>query len=440
MKKKIIKITVTAFLFCIMALFTSCKNKIMGYSVVLWSIPEYQIQDGDIVPVYIKSKISNVYVIGTSEGEKVEVKLWQLTEPVKKSKIKGIQDKYLENKNTYAAVKIDGLPAREEPVNTAKQVYRMRKNEIIKILYKGEGQAVMSGKKALEGDWYRILTSDGTQAWCFSYNLNLYQADIYGNPLGGESVELEEVEDSIFPTIIDKVWYPDAFKSLINSGNIDLKTLNPAYNFVIDTEKNKVNFNLKGIHESWDYKGYEKVAEKQYKLVDIPIIIIYKNPEFIVLRYTGDSGKPQELNFVIIKEDINSLIESEKGRRAQAYNNVFKKGPIFTSSNYGKITLTNEGTFKWTNYKLLVPTVVSNTARNPGVGTVEVKYAVSKKLQSNYDGVLTFNFEGMKEEVNFLYKVEENGLRLEDATKADFKGILVTERGSSPTIIYFTTN
>ena len=45
----------------------------------------------------------------------------------------------------------------------------------------------------------------------------------------------------------------------------------------------------------------------------------------------------------------------------------------------------------------------------------------------------------MKKEINFLYKMEEDGLRLEDATNARFKGILVTERGSSPTIIYFKT-
>ena len=69
---------------------------------------------------------------------------------------------YADNAATYASVKLDGLPCRAEPVNTAKQVYRLRKGEVIKILYKGEGQKPMAGKTALEGDWYRILTDDGT--------------------------------------------------------------------------------------------------------------------------------------------------------------------------------------------------------------------------------------------------------------------------------------
>ena len=88
-------------------LFTSCSDKIMGYSVVLWTIPEHQIKSGDIVPVYIKSNISHVYVIGTKEGKKIEVALWQLTEPVKKIKIKSNAAKYEENALTYASVKLD---------------------------------------------------------------------------------------------------------------------------------------------------------------------------------------------------------------------------------------------------------------------------------------------------------------------------------------------
>ena len=153
----------------------------MGYSVVLWNIPEQQIQSGQVVPVYIKSNISHIYVIGTASGEKIEVPVWQLTEPVKKHKVKAIAAKYAENAAVYASVKLDGLPCRAEPVNTAKQVYRLRKGEIIKILFKGQGQAPMAGKAPLEGDWYKILTEDGTTGWCFSYNLNLYKTDASGN-------------------------------------------------------------------------------------------------------------------------------------------------------------------------------------------------------------------------------------------------------------------
>ena len=55
------------------------------------------------------------------------------------------------------------------------------------LKWKGKGQAPMTGGQPLEGDWYRILTKDGTQGWCFSYNLNLYETDENGEQVGAPS-------------------------------------------------------------------------------------------------------------------------------------------------------------------------------------------------------------------------------------------------------------
>ena len=406
----------------------------MGYSVLLWNIPEYKLQSGDTLPVYIRSNISQVYVVGIGD-EKIEIPLWQLTDPVKKSKINTVTKKYEDCAHTYASVKIDGLPCRAEPVNTAKQVYRLRKAEVIKLLYKGKGQAPMTGGQPLEGEWYRILTKDGTQGWCFSYNLNLYETDKNGEQIGGEKIEEEEEEDNYYNSILNKAWYPDSFSTMISSGNIDITKLHPSYNFTIDTVNNKVSLNMSSIHESWDYTGYTKTDDYEYKLNDIPIIIVGKKSTFIVVRYTDESGKPQELNLVTLADDINAIVAAEKQRRTDTYNKVASSTGELSSSSYGKLILNTDGTFKWTGYKLLVPSIISSSAKN--AGTCSVKYAVSKDLAASYDGVLTFKFEGTTEEVNFLYKLESDGLRLEAATDATYNGILVTARSSSPLIMYF---
>lgn len=428
----------TALLFAVLTL-TGCSDKVMGYSVVLWNIPEYEIQSGSVVPVYIKSNISHVYVIGTNSGEKIEVPLWQLSEPVKKSKSKKNSDKYSEYATTYASVKVDGLPARAEAVNTAKQVYRLRKGEIIKILYKVNGTAPMTGGKPLEGDWYRILTNNGTQACCFSYNLTLFQTDASGNQTGGEKIEIEETVDTLLEEkIIGRPWYPDSYNTMINSGSIDLAKLKPSYNFTIDEENKKVSLNLAGIHESWLYDGYTRTGDNEYTLKGIPIIIIYKKPTFIVIRYTDDSGKPQEINLVTIDEDLNEIIAAEKTRRSEAYLQIWSHGPIYESDSYGKISFSEDSAFHWSNFKLLVPSVIDRSAKNSG--SASVKYVLSKSLASSYDGVLTFKFQDMENEVNFLYKVEATGLRLEDATGASMNGNQVVARGSSPIIMFFKKN
>lgn len=427
---------------CIIALFaavfTGCSDRIMGYSVVLWDMPEQGIQSGDVIPVYIKSNISHVYVAANPTGIKVEIPLWQLTDPVSKGKVKKVYAKYKDEAHKYASVKLDGLPCRAEPVNTAKQVYRLRKNEIIKILYKGEGQLPMAGKEPLPGEWYKILTSDGTQGWCFSYNLNLFETDANGQPVGGAVIETEQEDDEQFNTILINTWYPESFGTMIQYNNIDLKSMNASYKFAINSENEKVILNTKEIHESWDYNGYTKVDDYEYTLNDIPIKIIYRRSNYIVVRYTGPSGKPEDLDFILIDADINSIVDAERSRRAEEFNKLFTHGPEFKSSNYGTLSIRGDGTFKWSGFKMLVPEIIP--AGGKDVGTVSVNYSVSNSVRNDYDGVVTFKFEGIQKEVNFLYKLEDGGLRFEDTTSAEFAGNQLISRGSSPVIVYFKTN
>lgn len=413
----------------------SCSDKIMGYSVLLWNIPEQEMQAGQVLPVYIKSNISHVYVVSNAAGEKFEIPLWQLTEPVKKSKVNALVEKYSENAHTYASVKLDGLPCRAEPVNTAKQVYRLRKGEIIKILYKGNGAKPMAGKNALEGDWYRILTDDGTLGWCFSYNLNLYETDASGARIGGQEIVEEEEEDKAYVQICQNVWYPEYFRSMIDSKDIDISKLHPSYKFSIDTENNKVTLNTLSIHENWNYEGYTKTDDREYTLKNIPIKIIYKTSAFIVLRYTDTSGKPQDLNFVTVAEDISEIIAKEKERRNQEYMQIWSHGPIYTSSSYGKLTFNEDSVIQWTGFKLLVPNVIPVGSKN--TGSAVVKYSLTKSLKANYDGVVTFKFDNSSDEVNFLYKLEGDSLRLEDTIGASKNGTQITSRGTSPVIIFF---
>lgn len=428
------------FLFILSSFFLiSCKDKVLGYSVVLWNNPEQEIKSGDVLPVYIKSNISHVYIAGKNlnlkeNEQKIEIPLWQLTEPVKKSKLSAIKEKYQENARTYANVKTDGLPCRAEPVNTAKQVYRLRKGEIIKILYKGNGQSPMTGGKPLPGEWYKILTDNGTTGWCFSYNLDLFETDDNGNRIGGNDFVDEVQEDEIYKLIVSNVWYPEEFRSLIDSEDIDLSKIHPSYRFTIDEENKKVSLNTQKIHENWIYEGYSKIDDREYELKNISIKIIYRKTDYIVVRYTDETGKPQDLNFVTIKEDLNEIISKEKQRRSEELMNLWYKGP-YSSQSYGKLSFTEDNLFKWTGFKLLVPSVIPAGSKNNG--SAQIKYSLSKTLKKDYDGIVTFTFEGSSQEISFLYKMDDGGLKLEDTIGASFKGNQITSRGVSPVIIFF---
>lgn len=436
--KRLLSVLLSLFVFAGSMLLTSCKDKIMGYSVLLWASEEYGIPSGEVVPVYIKSNISHVYVAETPEGEKIELPLWQLTEPVKKNKIEEVKNKYKENAATYAAVKVDGLPGRAEAVNTSKQVYRFRKGEVLKVLYKGSGTAPMTGDTPLEGDWYRFLTATGVQGWCFSYSLDIYEAGLDGLPLDKTlGIEVEE-DDGIIDYIADRLWYPEGFASMIAEDNIDTNTMLPSYNFKIDIANNKVSLNTEKNHNSWTYEGFKKTGTDEYTLTNIPVIIIYKNNNFIILRYTGASGKPEDLGFVILDKDLNSVLSAERTRRSNLLSKIRKNGPSYSSSTYGKITFNSDNSVNWDNFQMLVPFVIKSSAKN--TGTVSMKYTMTKELAKTYDGIITFRFTGLNEDVNFLYKFENGGLRLEDTSSAVYNGYQIKTRSQSPVIMYFSAN
>ncbi len=442
MKNRVSRLLVV--LFCAV-MFSSCGK--LGYSVNLWTVPEHNLSDCDIVPVYVKSYIKKVYIIGAPDGKKIEVPFWQISEPSSKGKAKKYLKSIREYKNVYAVAKLDGLPCRQATDNIAKQVYRLRKGEIIKVLQKGEGQIVTNGKETLEGDWLKILTKDGTVGWCFSYSLNVYTMDEAGNTDGSDVIVEEVKEDEAWNNIYSKTWYPENYRTMIESECIDLTIMKTDYLFKIDQEKEKVmlsypanqEFNTKAVRESWDFNGYTKSGRNQYQLTDTSVIVLYQKEDYIVVRYTDKSGKPLEFKFISFAEeeqiDVEEIIKEEKSNRYAKYGKIVQKGPSYGSSNYGHLNFTSGYKFTWVDLDLLVPQVLPDNSSNSG--SISIIYGVSKKYVNDYDGVLTFNFDGINQEINFLYKIEDGGLLLEDATTAKFEEGLITDRGYSPLVLYF---
>jgi len=248
----------------------SC-SRFMGYGMLLWDIPERDLRDGDILPVYIRSNISHTYAVSAPKSkDRFDIPLWQITPPASRRETKKTKFRYAEFLHRYASVKLDGLPIRAEPVNTARQVYRLRKGEIIKILYKGEGQAVMTGSDALEGNWLRVLTSSGTQGWCFSYNLELFEMQKGGEAAAGEGSGDEEKDDA-FEKLAGTIWYPDYYRSMIREKRIDPIRMNAAYCFTVDAENRKVSLNLPERYGSWEYGSAVKTADGEYTFTDTPV-------------------------------------------------------------------------------------------------------------------------------------------------------------------------
>ena len=416
----------------------SC-SRFMGYGMLLWDIPERDLRDGDILPVYIRSNISHTYAVSAPKSkDRFDIPLWQITPPASRRETKKIKLRYAEFLHRYASVKLDGLPIRAEPVNTARQVYRLRKGEIIKILYKGEGQAVMTGSDALEGNWLRVLTSSGTQGWCFSYNLELFEMQKGGEAAPGAGSGEEEKDDA-FERLAGTIWYPDYYRSMIREKRIDPIRMNAAYCFTVDAENRKVSMNLPERYGSWEYGAATKTADGEYTFTDTPVKVSVRD-NYIAVTCADDAGRPRDYNFIALGDDVDiaALVAEEKERRGAEYAHIAAAGPNFKSAAYGQLSLKRDGSFTWKGNRRLVPSLIAESAK--GGGTVGIDYFIDELLSPQYDGVLSFSFEGMKAKVNFLYKIEANGIRLGDASEARFEGNTLVRRGASPLVIFFEKN
>lgn len=457
MSKKLFLLITASIL---MGLFSSC-GKNLGYSVLLWSNPEHELKDGTILKVHIKSNISQVYVVSIPGAkENFEVPLWQLTEPESKSKALKQQKRFSEFEHTYASVKLDGLPIRADAVNTSKQVYRLREGEIIRCLYRGAGAAVTNGKGNMSGEWLRVLTETGTYGWCFSHNLDVFTTEDFDVSLAKSDtgVKTEDLkgensgDKAIIQSLIAKKWYPESFKNMIKVGRIDINRMNPVYGFSFGIPRTGADgtvvenadsifagtavLNTESAGGSWTYTDIVKKAEKEYEFTggNLKMTIRGANSDTMILQYT-EKGRPKNETLVALAEDIDSLLENELARRQSELKRIAEAGPVFKSSNYGTIKFNNENSVTWSNYKLLQPNIISNKAI--GSVTVTLDYFISNSLKSSYDGVITMHFTGMEDGVNFLYKLTESGLRLEDATHAPIKEGVVTARSASPMILFF---
>lgn len=408
----------------------------MGYSVLLWSVPEFNLSDGDVVPVYIKSNISKTYVIGTNTpGERIEVPLWQITEPLSKKKNQSQERRFSEFQHIYAKVVLDGLPIREEAVNTAKQVYRLRKDQTIKVLYRGNGASVMSGDNALKGEWLRVLTADGTIGWCFSYNLRLFDETQSNTNV---SMEATPEVDELLEKVLETKWYPESYLTMVRRKRIDLETMTAASAIDFGKESGKVYYVSANGPVSFDFEGIEKSSEKNYKFKNSSLTMIVNSESQITLQYPNEKGMIFSTILVTLDESVENLLEQGKIRRAEQYEILRELATSFESSNYGTLVFGENNQFSWTGYNLLTPTVIP---RNAGTtGTVAFELFLDSSLAIQYEGAITFTFTNSGEKVIFLYTIEDGGIRLEDATKATITNKLIKSRSQSPVIMFFSAN
>jgi hypothetical protein len=445
MRKSVTGLPVIIFLIFSSLLLSSC-TRLLGWGVLLWSTDNPFIPSGTVLPVYIRSNIDQVWVVGIPEEyrtaergtNKFELPLWQIEFSGRKKAAQERAAAFSEYAHTYAETDQDGLPIRDDPDNSARRVYRLKMGQIIKILSKARGNpAISASGDPLPGDWYRVLTEDGTIGYCFSYRLRLFehtQGPLALIPANAGNAE----EDPDLEIVLSKTWYPESYGTMVNNRRIDLEDLSRKWQFSPGQDTGIAHIYLPTLDKTFPYTGIRSAGSRTWRFEGAALQMSLRSDTTLAVQYTENGGAQRTALFVSLPMDIGDLILQETDRRQALFQNLYTQGPEFNSTNYGTLSFTEDGGFGWSGYNLLVPQIIPSSVL--GSGTVMMDLFLAPALQDRYDGAFSLRFNvagGGNARVIFIYTLDVQGLRIEYVPMDNMDGLLISRRSMSPTVIYF---
>ncbi|GHV29111.1 lipoprotein [Spirochaetia bacterium] len=437
-------------------LLSSC-SRLLGWGVLLWSTEDPAIPSGTVLPVYIRSNIDHVWVVGIPEAyrprnrgtNRFEIPLWQLELRGSKRAAAKRAAEFAGYARLYAETAQDGLPIREDPDNSARRVYRLRMGQIVKILEKVEGNpAISTTGDPLPGDWYRVLTEDGAAGYCFSYRLKLFTHT--GGALAlSPAVSETAQEDPDLDLVLSRSWYPDWYGAMVASRRLDLADLSQRWRFIPSPDTGIAHIYLPTADLSFSYTGIQRIGSRSWRFEGAPgtsgsLQMQLPTDTTLVIQYTenggpqGTSGFPRSAAFVSLPMELDDLIAQETERRETLFQNIYAQGSSFQSTNYGNLRLSLDGRFVWTGNNILIPQIIPTSAL--GSGFVSMDLFLGSDLEEQYSGAFTLIFDSINNAgiaVHFIYTLDDQGLRIEYVPPDNLEGVTVTRRALAPTVIYF---
>jgi hypothetical protein len=410
-------------------LITSCGPRRIGYGVLLWSTDEQKIETGELVEIIEESEIRNTYSIKISElDEPIEVDKWRVSMFKDIETAQGKVKNFSEYRYLFAKADQNALPVREEPDRLSKRVYKLREDEIIKVL---ENSIEFSNEDGLEGSWYKVLTPEGVVGYCFDFHLTLF--DIKDGDLHVKEVE----EDELLQGFLSHPWRPIEFLDLILNKTIDLDVIKPEIGLFPQPEEKTLTLVTPDYTLNFDYSDIKKIGSKKYIFEgnSLQLLIINEYSASIQYNYDGNLFSVAYRNIV---QDIRTVIEREQDRRLMALGAFLERGTTFRSEAYGQINMMSDWSFTWFGYERLVPRVIGNSAGFTGHVSFHLFQSVDITYQ--YDGIISFHFENTPEDVyvHFFYEFTGMDVRLTYIPLEHIEQHLVKSEMLNPIVMVFT--
>jgi hypothetical protein len=416
----------------------ACGPRAAGYGVMLWGAPGVDDPSGlpatgSVVAVIRESQIASTYLLAVP-GKKtgVDVPMGRVRFFKRRGDAASFAKLYAENVATWGfSGKQDPppLPIREEAKQDAKTVYKLKPNQMVKIVSRSAEKQTI---KPYTNYWYEVVTEDGFGGWVFGHFLKVFI--VQGDPTA-EAGRLMS-QDETLDRLMGSTWRPDYFREMVAKGMIDLSVFREDVGLFPSLSDNMMRLQLPLSTFEFPYTGIEKLGASSYVFTGTDLRVTVLDEERIIVNYRIKDQAVSGL-YAIMTEDLAEVIAAEQQRRQDLYARLTKPGATLASSAYGTIRLGADMRFSWQGFDKLVPSVIGAGVK--GGGRIDFSLHLAKELAGAYDGVITFLFdESVDTGVNFLYKAVGGGLRLTALGRDSVKDLQITGTGISPVVIFFS--
>lgn len=419
---------------CLTLVLAGCGTRSIGAGVVLWSPDESVVESGSVVTVRSESDLNDSYTIASDTLEEpLELARWRVSFHEDGETARAAAAEYAAafdgTTTLYARATRNALPIRSDAQASATNtVYRLREGEEIKLIGREPEETNQGG---LVSYWYEALTQTGERGWVFGYTLEVYDPT---DP--SVVVETGSSTDPLVELLLDNVWRPIYFLDMISNGAIDLDLFRPEYGLFPDPENNQLELVLPSHATIFEYEDIARVGPRRYLAEGTSLQLTFQRNDELSLQYTLDDEQ-HILAMQRVPGEIEEYVDAELERRENVYRELLERGPGFRSDNYGELTFLEDQRFTWSGYSRLVPDAIPSAAGSSGA--VDLGLFLSVELMGEYDGALSFRFDGTEEAVSFLYAFRENGIRLVWVPRESLDERLVQRQTTSPLVIFMST-
>ncbi len=384
--------------------------------------------NGSVVPLVRHSKLQNVYWVRPA-GQRglVEVPVWRFRRFEAKKAAAGFAASYAPLAKVYAYSLRRGLPLRESPGQDARIVYKLDTNQVVKVTWRAERRQQAG---VYTNRWYRVLTDDGYEGYCFGQYLRLFQtpSDPY------EEAAALQSRDELLALVLAEVWRPEYFREMIDKRRLDLRRFREDVGLFPDPAVRQVRIQKLMAAYRFDYREVRKLTASSYQFEGSDLRVEVLGEDRLVASYPTPERLVSEV-YVRIEEDVAELIEKERERRREIYKAF--AGSVLSSSAYGTIEFGQDMDFAWKGYERLVPAVVPAGAGERG--RIDFRYHLDAEAEQRFDGAITFRFAALpaEREITFLYKLEGAAVRLVYAAPRAGDDLLMRSSAATSWVLFF---